>query len=91
MQFGHLPEGTVITNRLDEILDRRGSEKRIHYALDRIQAALKTVGNPDKNVQTLVIAGTNGKGSTTLYLSSVLESAVHRVTTYLSPHLQSPV
>ena len=67
-----------------------GEKERINYALDRFQNALKAVGNPEKDVHTLVIAGTNGKGITTLLVSGALARAGFRVCTYLSPHLQSP-
>jgi len=41
-------------------------------------------------MNTLIIGGTNGKGSTTLFLSSALVHSGRRVCTYLSPHLQCP-
>ncbi len=75
---------------LNEILERIGGEKRIELGLERFQAALDELGNPEKAVHTLVIGGTNGKGSTTLYVSSALLEAGYRVGTYLSPHLQCP-
>lgn len=77
-------EATVL-----EKLERLGGERRIHYALDRIQAALTDAGSPHKNVQTIVIGGTNGKGTTTLLTSSTLVEHGMRVATFLSPHLQS--
>lgn len=67
-----------------------GGEKKIHYSLDRILAALQALGNPHLATPSLVIAGTNGKGTTTLLLTSVLQKAGYDVATYLSPHLQSP-
>jgi dihydrofolate synthase / folylpolyglutamate synthase len=75
---------------LEEILEAVGHSSRIVYSLDRFQAALASLGNPEKNAQTLVIAGTNGKGTTSLFLSSALREAGHKVSTFLSPHLQSP-
>lgn len=74
---------------LNEILAQRGRERSIHYSLDRILAALESAGSPHKNVKSLVIGGTNGKGTTALLISSALKEAGFRVATYLSPHLQS--
>lgn len=74
----------------EAILGRIGSEKRVKLGLERFQAALNSSGNPEKAVQTLIISGTNGKGTTSLFVSSALLHAGFRVGTYLSPHLQHP-
>jgi len=74
---------------LEKILEALGGERRIDYSLNRFQRALASIGNPEKNVQTLVIAGTNGKGTVSLLLSSALREAGFSVGTYLSPHLQA--
>lgn len=76
-------------NGLLEILERLGGERRIHYDLSYFQAALDSIGNPEKSVKSVVIAGTNGKGTTTLLCSAALQASGLRVGTYLSPHLQS--
>jgi dihydrofolate synthase/folylpolyglutamate synthase len=62
----------------------------MNYALDRLQAALRQLDHPEKDVYTLVIGGTNGKGTVSLLISSSLVEAGFRVSTYLSPHLQHP-
>ncbi len=77
-------------DELHSLLADFGSERRIHYSLDRFEQALKFLGNPEKNVNSLVIAGTNGKGTTTLLVSNSLAEAGYRVGSYLSPHLQHP-
>jgi len=71
------------------LLERLGNEKHIHYSLENIKAALKEAGNPEKTVKSIVIAGTNGKGTTTLLISRALQLQGLRVSTTLSPHLQS--
>ena len=43
--------------------------------------------NPHKNLNVVHIAGTNGKGSTSSMVASILESAGYRVGVYTSPHL----
>jgi dihydrofolate synthase / folylpolyglutamate synthase len=74
---------------LEKILEALGGERRIDYSLERFNKALESLGNPEKSVKTLVIAGTNGKGTVSLLISSALKAAGFRTATYLSPHLQS--
>ena len=81
----------MITRSVDTILEGLGGEGRMDFTLERLKAALVAVGNPEKGVPSLIIGGTNGKGSTALFISSALAEAGVRVGTYLSPHLQSPV
>lgn len=59
----------------------------IRPGLDRINAVLADLGHPEQGLPTLVVAGTNGKGSTTRALARLLQAAGHRVATYTSPHL----
>jgi dihydrofolate synthase / folylpolyglutamate synthase len=86
----------MTTNALKEdslqslLLANLGVEKRLHYDLKDFKKTLGSLGNPGHTVHTLTITGTNGKGTTSLFLSSVLKEAGFRVATYLSPHLQSP-
>ena len=46
------------------------------------------LGNPEKNLQCIHVAGTNGKGSTSHMLSSILQEAGYKVGLYTSPHLK---
>jgi dihydrofolate synthase/folylpolyglutamate synthase len=59
----------------------------IRPGLDRIAAVLADLGHPEQGLPTIVVAGTNGKGSTTRALARLLQAAGHRVATYTSPHL----
>ena len=65
------------------------SSKVIHYSLDKITAALDTAGNPHNSFKSIHIAGTNGKGSITQYMTNILIEAGFKVGTYTSPHLIS--
>lgn len=56
--------------------------------LERVQAILDRLGNPEKQVQIIHIAGTNGKGSTSAMISSILRQGGYSVGLYTSPHLQ---
>lgn len=46
------------------------------------------LGNPQKEIKTIHIAGTNGKGSTSSMIASVLQEAGYKVGLYTSPHLK---
>jgi dihydrofolate synthase/folylpolyglutamate synthase len=49
----------------------------------------EALDNPQKKFKTIHIAGTNGKGSTSHMLASVLQSAGYKTGLYTSPHLKS--
>lgn len=60
----------------------------IALGLDRVRAVAERLALPPKPAPlTLIIAGTNGKGSSLAYLRAILGSAGLRVASYLSPHL----
>jgi len=59
----------------------------IKPGLDRINVLLDSLGNPQHNMKTIHIAGTNGKGSTAYLISKALEAAGMKVGLYTSPHL----
>ena len=63
--------------------------KKIDLSLNRLKRLLKKLGNPHFNLPPIIhIAGTNGKGSVTAFLRSILESANLRTHVYTSPHLR---
>ncbi len=57
--------------------------------LDCIREMLKRLGNPQDSLRFIHIAGTNGKGSTLAYISTVLKEAGYRVGRYSSPAVYS--
>lgn len=57
------------------------------FQLDRMYALLDDLGNPQKQIKTVQIAGSKGKGSTSIFLSEILREAGYRVGLYTSPHL----
>ncbi len=59
-----------------------------HFSLSRIRAILKKLGNPEKGLKVIHVAGTNGKGSVCAMLSSILQGAGYKVGMYTSPHLK---
>lgn len=51
-------------------------------------ALCASLGNPQQKFRTIHIAGTNGKGSTSHMLASILQSAGYKTGLYTSPHLK---
>ena len=62
--------------------------RKIDLSLDRSKKLLQKLGNPEKKINNpIVIAGTNGKGSTTNILKSILEAHGKTCSSYISPNL----
>lgn len=59
----------------------------IRPGLERMRTFLRAAGNPERSAAAILIAGTNGKGSTAATLASILTSAGYRTGLYTSPHL----
>lgn len=55
--------------------------------LSRTQELLKKMGNPEKKLKFVHIAGTNGKGSTAAMTASILRKAGYRTGLYTSPYI----
>lgn len=55
------------------------------FGLDSTIELLKRLGNPEKRLKFIHIGGTNGKGSTAAYISTILAQAGCRVGRYISP------
>ena len=56
--------------------------------LTNIKLLSSHLGNPEKQLKCIHVAGTNGKGSTSHMLASVLQEAGYKVGLYTSPHLK---
>jgi folylpolyglutamate synthase/dihydrofolate synthase len=56
--------------------------------LHNIGVLLDLMGNPHKKLKYVHVAGTNGKGSTVAFISSILEASGYRVGIYTSPFIQ---
>ena len=57
----------------------------ICLGLERMEMMLAELGNPQQQIPAIHLAGTNGKGSTLTYLSSIFQVAGYTVGTYTSP------
>ena len=77
------------TNGRNERLERLYARRTfgIKPGLDEIRALLRELGDPQESFRVLHIAGTDGKGSVSTMLASVLRAAGLRAGLYTSPHL----
>lgn len=57
------------------------------FKLDRMEQLLAKLGDPHKQIRTVHVAGTNGKGSTVHMIGSMLQACGYTVGIYTSPHL----
>lgn len=55
--------------------------------LERVEYILKALGNPEKKLKFVHIAGTNGKGSTAACMAAVLKEAGYKTGLYTSPYI----
>lgn len=79
---GHHPAGEILA-RLERLYP-----KLIDLSLDRITRLLAALGHPERRLPPVIhVAGTNGKGSTSSMLASILKEAGYRVGLYTSPHI----
>lgn len=76
----------------DKILESRNAlaAKGSRYGYERTRMLLDLVGSPDSSMELIHVAGTNGKGSVSKMLSSVLIAAGYKVGSFNSPFLVSP-
>ncbi|MGQ2283115.1 bifunctional folylpolyglutamate synthase/dihydrofolate synthase [Apilactobacillus kunkeei] len=58
-----------------------------HPSLDIIKDLLNRLGNPQKDINAIHVAGTNGKGSTVAYLRNIFQADHKTVGTFTSPFL----
>jgi dihydrofolate synthase/folylpolyglutamate synthase len=64
--------------------------KTAKLGLERMQHLISALGNPDRAFNSVHVAGTNGKGSTSAMIEAGLRSAGVRTGLYTSPHLVEP-
>ncbi len=57
------------------------------FDLAHMRRLMEALGNPQRRLQSVLIAGTNGKGSTAATLASIVQAAGYRTGLYTSPHL----
>jgi dihydrofolate synthase/folylpolyglutamate synthase len=62
-------------------------QPRRKFDLEHMRVLARALGHPERKFPSVLIAGTNGKGSTSATLASILHTAGLRVGLYTSPHL----
>lgn len=60
-----------------------------HPGLMRVQHLLHLLGNPERDLKIIHIAGTNGKGSTVAYLCQLFKELNYTIGTFTSPYIES--
>ena len=73
------------SSSLNWLLSTQG--RGIQPGLQRMERLLAALGNPERSLRCLHVAGTNGKGSVCAFAESVLRSAGYHTGFYSSPHL----
>ena len=61
----------------------------MRLGLGRVRRLLTALGDPQLAVSIILVAGTNGKGSTSALLANICRTAGYRTGLYVSPHLES--
>lgn len=86
MKFSVYDTGEIAMNYQEamEYMEKVGTYG-IVPGLDSIRELCRRLGNPQDELKFVHIAGTNGKGSTLAYISSILQAAGYRVGKYISP------
>lgn len=77
-----------LTN-VDQVIKRIYSLPKLHPKndLSYIRRILKQLNNPQDSVKTIHVTGTNGKGSTSYYLSNLLQKAGQKTGLFVSPYI----
>ncbi len=57
------------------------------FGLETTQTLLSVLGNPQRGLRVIHVAGSNGKGSTCAFTASFLKQAGYKTGLYTSPHL----
>lgn len=80
--------GLSMKSARDAIAYLYGLQTRgMKFGLHGIQMLLDAVGNPERQIESIHIAGSNGKGSTAAFIAAAVQSAGYRTGLYTSPHL----
>lgn len=82
------PETIDYLYQLLPVFHRIG-KKAFKANLDNTIAFCEHLDNPQKKFKSIHIAGTNGKGSSSHFIASILQSAGYKTGLYTSPHLKS--
>lgn len=60
----------------------------VKHSFEEGRKFLKELGDPDRDLKVIHVAGTNGKGSVCVYMESILRHAGYKTGCFISPHLE---
>jgi dihydrofolate synthase/folylpolyglutamate synthase len=72
---------------VDFSLQKATTYSPARFKLERMQALVASLGNPQQEYPSIHVAGTKGKGSVCIFCASALQEAGYKVGLYTSPHL----
>jgi dihydrofolate synthase / folylpolyglutamate synthase len=70
-----------------ELWTHKGQKPRRKFDLAHMRILAESLGHPERRFPSIIVAGTNGKGSTSATLASILQNCGYRTGLYTSPHL----
>ena len=73
--------------RVGELHAAPGAPRR-KFRIEEMQTLVAALEHPERSFRSILVAGTNGKGSTCATLASILQAAGIRTGLYTSPHLE---
>src|ERR1051326_1994047 len=82
-----MPSYQQAVERLYELGHELARTPAHKFDLEHMRVLARGLGDPQRRFPAVLIAGTNGKGSTAATLASILQAAGHRTGLYTSPHL----
>lgn len=74
-------------HELAQVASVVADEPRRKFNLEQMRILAAALGHPELQFRSVLIAGTNGKGSTAAMLANIVKTAGYRVGLYTSPHL----
>ncbi len=89
VQFDGQAAAEFLTSRIDYERATAVTYDPRDFCLDRMRELLDRLGNPQRGLPIIHIAGTKGKGSTAAMIASILRAAGFHTGLYSSPHLDS--
>src|SRR5947208_12835938 len=70
-----------------ELWTQHDQKPRRKFDLEHMRVLTEALGHPERRFPSIIIAGTNGKGSTSAMLASIIRQAGYRPGIYTSPQL----
>lgn len=70
-----------------ELWTVKGQKPRRKFDLEHMRVLTEALGHPERRFPSVIVAGTNGKGSTSATLASILRASGYKTGLYTSPHL----